>query len=65
MGEQIVAISHLVIKVPVTMEAMATDSTGDAIRQYIKALNLRGEQNWSAYHVAEVDDGVLVFLQQE
>ncbi len=56
------ATVHQIIKLQISLDDLATDQS--RINEYLDRLNMEGQSDWQAYHVAEVDDGLLVFLQK-
>lgn len=56
------AIVHQIIKLNLSLEKLAANQA--SLNAYLDTLNTEGQAGWQAYHVAEVDDGLLVFLQK-
>lgn len=56
------ATVHQIIKLQISLDDLATDQ--NKINEYLDRLNAEGQSDWQAYHVAEVDGGLLVFLQK-
>lgn len=55
------AVAHQIIKVQLGLDELASDQS--KISAYVAILNEEGKNGWQAYHVAEVNDALLVFMQ--